>query len=175
MAAADDDAKRTSDWVGPVLEKGPAPKRCVAAIREENDGAMSSTAGSYLRVLVRLRCSVTRAAIEPSSAPSVCPTDLEMIMPSFKGRFEVSEDRGGRPAGATRHGAPDSRPSVRKVKTLLTPLSAFDHYSRRHRSAQAAQRIRGGHLGPALLPSRGFEVKHAALPWYREHQKRLAA
>jgi hypothetical protein len=87
-------ASEPNDWVGPVLEKGAHAEAVLAAIREENEGAKIIDRGSYVRVLVRLRCSVTRAAIEAHvQRPFALPTDLEIIMPSFKGRFEVSEDR----------------------------------------------------------------------------------
>lgn len=84
----------TADWVGPVLSSGPVADAIIAAIRQENDGVQVTDRGSYLRVLVPDRCAVTRAAIEGAlSRPFRLPGDLEQVMPSFRGRFRVSEDQ----------------------------------------------------------------------------------
>jgi toluene monooxygenase system ferredoxin subunit len=81
------------DWVGPVLQKGQTGDAVVAAIAEENQGARLVDRGAYVRVLCHRRCRVTRAAIERrTGAPFRLPADLELVMSSFKGRFEVSED-----------------------------------------------------------------------------------
>jgi len=83
-----------SEWVGPVLAAGPVADAIVAAIRRENDGVEVTDRGSYLRVLVPSRCAVSRAAIESAlSRPFRLPGDLEQVMPSFRGRFRVSEDQ----------------------------------------------------------------------------------
>jgi toluene monooxygenase system protein D len=78
--------------VGPVLRHG---KRCdavIAAIRSLNPEVSLLDRGAYLRVLVPNRCVVTRVAIEHALGEAFqLPGDLEMIMPSFQGRFRVSE------------------------------------------------------------------------------------
>jgi len=85
---------QAADGVGPVLAAGPVADAIVAAIRRENDRVEVTDRGSYLRVLVPARCAVSRAAIESAlSRPFRLPGDLEQVMPSFRGRFQVSEDQ----------------------------------------------------------------------------------
>jgi hypothetical protein len=79
--------------VGPVLQKGRSADAVVAAIRELNEGTVVVDRGAYLRVLVPHRCLVTQKAIEAHGGePFRLPSDLEMIMSSFKGRLELSEE-----------------------------------------------------------------------------------
>ena len=83
-----------SECVGPVLVAGAVADAIIAAIRRENDGVEVTDRGSYLRVLVPARCSVSRVAIESALSRSFrLPGDLEQVMPSFRGRFQVSEDQ----------------------------------------------------------------------------------
>ena len=82
-----------TDLVGPVLEAGAVADAITAAIRELNAGVELLDRGAYVRVLVPQRCSVTRAAIERAlGAMFRLPGDLELVMPSFQGRFTVTED-----------------------------------------------------------------------------------
>ncbi|MEP6653275.1 MAG: MmoB/DmpM family protein [Myxococcales bacterium] len=81
--------------VGPVLTAGRVADAIVAAIQKENVGVQVTDRGSYLRVSVPDRCQVSRAAIEAAldqAQPFRLPGDLERVMPSFSGRFQVSED-----------------------------------------------------------------------------------
>ena len=81
--------------VGPVLMAGRVADAIVAAIQKENVGVQVTDRGSYLRVAVPGRCQVSRAAIEAAldqPHPFRLPGDLERVMPSFSGRFQVSED-----------------------------------------------------------------------------------
>lgn len=81
-----------ADLVGPVLEAGEAARAVVAAIRDLNPGVEVRDRGAYLRVQAPRRCVVTREAIERSlGRPFELPGDLECLMPSFKGRFQVSD------------------------------------------------------------------------------------
>jgi len=81
------------DWVGPVLQAGPVADAVIAAIRELNAGVEIVDRGSYLRVLCPRRCRVTRAALERHrGGPFQLPVDLELVMPSFKGRLSMSEE-----------------------------------------------------------------------------------
>lgn len=81
------------DVVGPVLEAGPVACAIVAAIRELDPTIQVTDRGAYVRVLAAGRCRVTRAAIELAlGRPFQLPGDLERVMPSFAGRFTVSED-----------------------------------------------------------------------------------
>jgi hypothetical protein len=79
--------------VGPVLTKGRRAEAVVAAIRELNENTVVVDRGAYLRVSVPISCTVTRQAIERHTGePFLFPSDLEMIMPSFKGRLAIDED-----------------------------------------------------------------------------------
>jgi len=82
----------TAEWVGPVLQKGDVADRVVAAIRELNLDARIIDRGAYVRVLAHRRCRVTREAIERQGGSFSLPSDLELIMSSFKGRLEISEE-----------------------------------------------------------------------------------
>jgi hypothetical protein len=77
--------------VGPVLEKGDLADAILTAIRQQNEDVRVVDRDSYWRVLVRQRCVVTRDAIESALGRSfVLPSDLELCMPSFCGRFTVT-------------------------------------------------------------------------------------
>jgi hypothetical protein len=81
------------DHVGPVLEASDTARAVIAAILQFNDRVVVQDRGSYLRVLVPRRCEVTREAIEGILGSAFrLPGDLEALMPSFKGRFTVTED-----------------------------------------------------------------------------------
>jgi toluene monooxygenase system ferredoxin subunit len=80
--------------VGPVLQSVPASRAIVSAILEENPGATILDRGGYVRVLVPGRCVLTRAVVERhASATFRLPGDLEVLMPSFKGRLTMSADQ----------------------------------------------------------------------------------
>jgi hypothetical protein len=79
--------------VGPVLTKGRRAEAVVAAIRELNENMVVIDRGAYLRISVPVSCTVTRQAIERHAGePFLFPSDLEMIMPSFKGHLALTED-----------------------------------------------------------------------------------
>jgi MmoB/DmpM family len=83
----------TAEWVGPVLQKGAATDGVVAAIRELNEGTRVIDRGAYVRVLAHRRCRVTREAIERHAGESFrLPSDLELIMSSFKGKLDITEE-----------------------------------------------------------------------------------
>jgi hypothetical protein len=87
------DDEETRDWVCPVLQKAELTDAVVAAIRDLNASARILDRGAYIRVLCDGRCRVTRQAIEQrTGAPFRMPADLELVMSSFKGTFEVSDD-----------------------------------------------------------------------------------
>jgi hypothetical protein len=86
-------ARDTSGWVGPVLQKGPTTDAIVAVIRELNGDIEVVDRGAYLRVLAPGLCRITSAAVAlRTGLPFSLPSDLELVMSSFKGSFEVSED-----------------------------------------------------------------------------------
>ncbi len=84
----------TFDSVGPVLEAdGEVSDAIIAAIREANHGVTVLDRGGYVRVLVPDRCVVRREAIERALGRSFrLPSDLELVMPSFKGAIEITDD-----------------------------------------------------------------------------------
>jgi nitrite reductase/ring-hydroxylating ferredoxin subunit len=80
--------------VGPVLEASESGRAVLVAIRELNDHVEVVDRGAYLRVLVPGRCVVTRCAIEQAlGRPFHLPTDLEALMPAFKGFLEMDDER----------------------------------------------------------------------------------
>jgi len=82
-----------SGRVGPVLEASDLGRAVMAALRAENANIEVQDRGSYLRVLAVGRCAVTRQAVERVvGRPIRFPSELESVMPSFRGRFTVTED-----------------------------------------------------------------------------------
>jgi toluene monooxygenase system protein D len=81
--------------VGPVLEAdGDLVEAIVSAIRENHPDAVVIDRGGYLRVLVPKRCVVRRASVERAlGRPFRLPGDLELVMPSFKGAIEITDDQ----------------------------------------------------------------------------------
>lgn len=84
-----------NDRVGPVLEgDGQVVEAIIAAIREAHPDVAVIDRGGYLRVMVPHRCVVTRAAVERALGRVFrLPGDLELVMPSFKGAIDVSDDQ----------------------------------------------------------------------------------
>lgn len=80
--------------VGPILKAGPVADAIIAAIQRLNSGTVLQDRGSYVRVSVPSRCTVTREAIEEDlGRPFRLPGDLEKVMCSFQGGFTVSEQK----------------------------------------------------------------------------------
>jgi MmoB/DmpM family len=99
----------TSAVVGPVLMAGPVTNAIIAVIRDRHPEAVVMDRGSYLRVLVPGRCSFGRASVEAVlRQPFRLPGDLERVMTSFRGRFQVSADEASWSEG-TRNGTTGSR------------------------------------------------------------------
>ena len=84
----------TTPTVGPVLLPSDVGLAILAAIRASNLDVEVQDRGAYLRVLAHNRCVVTRQAIEVAlGRPVRLPSDLELCMPSFKGRLRVDAER----------------------------------------------------------------------------------
>jgi len=80
-------------WVGPVLQAEPLSRAVIAAIIELNPLAQIVDHGAYVRVLAPECCRVSRAAIERHIGQTFhFPSDLERLMPSFKGIISINED-----------------------------------------------------------------------------------
>ena len=76
--------------VGPVLLPSDLGLAVLSAIQASNLEVRVQDRGAYLRVLSRGRCLVTRQAIESAlGRPVQLPGDLELCMPSFKGRLHI--------------------------------------------------------------------------------------
>ena len=81
-----------ADCVGPVLEAGEVAQAVIRAIQRNNPSVEIRDRGAYVRVLVTGRCVLDRAEVERALGRTFrLPGDLEQIMPSFSGRFRVSE------------------------------------------------------------------------------------
>src|SRR5437867_2466 len=88
------DTRHQADRVGPVLEVGTVCDAVIAAIYQLNENVIVQDQGSYRRVLVPRRCILTGPAVaEELGRPFQLPGDLERIMPSFKGRLTVGDER----------------------------------------------------------------------------------
>jgi toluene monooxygenase system protein D len=79
--------------VGPVLHATPFARSVIAAIEDENEEVRVIDEGAYLRVLVPLVCRLSRAGLEAATGAAVqLPGDLEVVMSSFTGRLELTEE-----------------------------------------------------------------------------------
>ena len=80
--------------VGPVLLPSELGLAVLSAIQAQNLEVQVQDRGAYLRVSARSRCVDTRQAIETAlGRPVRLPGDLELCMPSFKGRLRVDHER----------------------------------------------------------------------------------
>lgn len=79
--------------VGPVLTTGTIANAIVAAIEERNRDVRVVDRGSYVRVLSRYRCELCRTDVERHlGRPIRFPSELEMVMTSFTGSFNITDD-----------------------------------------------------------------------------------
>ena len=79
--------------VGPVLVPSDLGLAVLSAIRAANLDVQVQDRGAYLRVLAPNSCVVTRQGIEAALGRRVqLPADLELCMPSFKGRLRVDAE-----------------------------------------------------------------------------------
>ena len=86
-------AEDVGDGVGPVLTGHPRAQAVLEAIRRLNPSIEIHNRGSYIRVLAPRRCLVTRSAIEDIlRQPFDFRAELEIMMPSFKGRMRLDDD-----------------------------------------------------------------------------------
>lgn len=79
---------------GPVLLPSELGLAVLSAIRAENLDLQVEDRGAYVRVLGSPRCAVSRRAIEAALGRAVrLPADLELCMPSFRGRLCIDDER----------------------------------------------------------------------------------
>lgn len=87
--------------VGPVLLPSELGLAVLSAIQTQNLDVKVQDRGAYLRVSAQERCVVTRQGIESAlGRPVKLPGDLELCMPSFKGRLRVDAERAVWEAGS---------------------------------------------------------------------------
>jgi len=87
------DSEDVGDGVGPVLIGRSGGHAVLEAIRRLNPSVEIHERGSYTRVLAPRRCMVTRRAIEDILGQSFdFRAELEIMMPSFKGRMRLDDD-----------------------------------------------------------------------------------
>jgi toluene monooxygenase system protein D len=79
--------------VGPVLHATPFARTVILAIRDENERVAVQDEGAYLRVLVPRICRLSRAGLEEAAGGTVrFPGELEVVMSSFTGVMQLTED-----------------------------------------------------------------------------------
>lgn len=79
--------------VGPVLHATPFARSVIAVIEEENTHVFIQDEGAYLRVLVPRVCQLSRAGLEAATGFAIrFPGDLEVVMSSFSGVMQLTED-----------------------------------------------------------------------------------
>jgi toluene monooxygenase system protein D len=79
--------------VGPVLHTTPFALTVVSVIEDENHNAVIVDEGAYLRVLASPVCRLSRVGLETAAGPDIrFPGDLEVVMSSFAGVMELTED-----------------------------------------------------------------------------------
>jgi len=87
------DSEDVGDGVGPVLIGRPGGHAVLDAIRRLNPSVEIHERGSYTRVLAPRCCTLTRRAIEDILGQSFdFRAELEIMMPSFKGRMRLDDD-----------------------------------------------------------------------------------
>jgi toluene monooxygenase system protein D len=79
--------------VGPVLHATPFARSVISAIEEENTDVRVQDEGAYLRVLVPRVCRLSRAELEATTGSAIrFPGELEVVMSSFTGVMQLTED-----------------------------------------------------------------------------------
>jgi hypothetical protein len=82
-----------SNWVGPVLSSSAVTDGIIEALYQENDTVEVEERGSYYRILVPNLCRLTKATVEEYCGHEFhLPSDLERVMPAFKGRITFTEE-----------------------------------------------------------------------------------
>jgi toluene monooxygenase system protein D len=76
-----------------VLRATPFANAVIAAIEDDTDEVIVHDEGAYLRVTAPRVCRLSRVAVEAATGRVVqFPGELEMIMSSFAGLLDMSED-----------------------------------------------------------------------------------
>ena len=156
------------DRVGPVLIPHPADRAVLGAIRRLNPVAEIHESGSYIRVLAPRRCVVTRAAIEEiRGQPFDFRSDLEIMMPSFKGRMRLGDNEAVWTFEPGTSIEADATPTGRESPEM-TPKRTYWHLSNLGRNPTDYD------IGTSRLhywTDRGFEVRLPTSDWYEKYQR----
>lgn len=79
--------------VGPVLHATPFAHSVVSVIEDENEHVLVQDEGAYLRVLAPRVCRLSRGGLEAATGTTIrFPGDLEVVMSSFTGVMQLTED-----------------------------------------------------------------------------------
>lgn len=79
--------------VGPVLHATPFAHAVISVIEAENEGVLVHDEGAYLRVLASRVCRLSRTGLVAATGAAIrFPGDLEVVMSSFTGVLELTED-----------------------------------------------------------------------------------
>ncbi|HEY2192505.1 MAG TPA: MmoB/DmpM family protein [Actinomycetospora sp.] len=79
--------------VGPVLHATPFARTVVSVIEAENEGVLVHDEGAYLRVLASRVCRLSQTGLVAATGAAIrFPGDLEVVMSSFTGVLELTED-----------------------------------------------------------------------------------
>jgi toluene monooxygenase system protein E len=193
-------AEDAADYVGPVFTGHPHAQAVLEAIRRLNPSVEIHNRGSYVRVLAPRRCLVTRSAVEDIlRQPFAFRAELEIMMPSFKGRMRLDDDEAvwtfedGAISGAT---ASPTGPRHPEITANFKDLARRDDGDTLEATATSgpkgrSPRKRGQkrtywHLSDLgrkptdydiatsqlhYWTARGFEVKVPVTDWYERYQR----
>lgn len=80
-----------SDLVGPVIRAGQLAEAVIDAIAEDNPDrdVMVMDREDYIRIHTRGQCRLTKASLERALGGPYNLSELEIDMPSFKGRLQT--------------------------------------------------------------------------------------
>ena len=80
--------------VGPVLQKCAVAAAVIRALQERHQDLSVLDQGSYLRVRTAPPCVLARTRVEELlGEPFELPSDLERIMPSFRGTLRITSEQ----------------------------------------------------------------------------------
>lgn len=90
----DSDATLGVDFVGPVIRSGRLAESVIDAVAADNPDrdVMVMDRDDYIRIHTRGTCRLTRASLVEALGEPITLEDLEIEMPSFKGRLRTRTD-----------------------------------------------------------------------------------
>ena len=90
----DVDADNSHDLVGPIIRAGNLAEAVIEAVEADNPGrdVIVLDRDDYVRIHTQGHCRLTRASLEHSLGKPFQLAELEIDMPSFKGRLSTRTD-----------------------------------------------------------------------------------